>query len=43
MGDVSRGRGGRGGGGGGGEWVSPEKRTYDVSPGHNWYVRLPLT
>ncbi len=33
--DVSK-----GGGGGGG--MSPEKRTYDVSRGHNRYVRLPL-
>ena len=32
--DVSK----RGWGGGG----SPEKRTYDVSRGHNRYVRLPL-
>ncbi len=30
--DVSKGGGG----------VSPEKRTYDVSRGHNRYVRLPL-
>ena len=27
--------------GGGGGGVSPEKRTYDVSRGHNLYVRLP--
>ncbi len=24
-------------------WGSPVKRTYDISRGHNRYVRLPLT